>query len=306
MKVLVSGGTGLVGRYVVEELLAAGYQVIVGGRRAPLPRFFSRPVEFAALSLDPEKDPIDVFDDAYFFVHAAFSHVPGKYRGGEGDDPKSFHRLNLDGTVRLFEAAKRAGTRRCVFLSSRAAYGDHPPGTELVETMLPKPETLYGQIKLDAEGALTHLSAPGFAGVSLRATGVYGDLTPNKWDDLIADYLAGRPVAARAGTEVHGRDLGRAVRLMLETESTRISGEVFNISDITVDTQDILAPIRRETSGPHALPLPADKAALNPMNTAKIRALGWLPGGAPLFEETMRRLAAALPVSPRHESAQDR
>ncbi|MBX5147109.1 NAD-dependent epimerase/dehydratase family protein [Rhizobium lentis] len=294
MKVLVSGGTGLVGRYVVEELLAAGYQVIVGGRRAPLPRLFSRPVEFAALSLDPDKDQIDVFDDAYFFVHAAFSHVPGKYRGGEGDDPKSFRELNLDGTVRLFEAAKRAGTRRCVFLSSRAVYGERPAGTELIETMQPKPETLYGQIKLDAEGALTHLSTPGFAGVSLRATGIYGDLPPNKWDSLIADYLAGRPVAARAGTEVHGRDLGRAVRLMLETDSTRISGEIFNISDISVDTNDILSPIRREMGCRHALPAAADRAMLNPMSTAKIRALGWTPGGTALFEETMHRLAAGL------------
>ncbi|ANL35657.1 NAD-dependent epimerase/dehydratase family protein [Rhizobium phaseoli] len=306
MKVLVSGGTGLVGRYVVEELLSAGYQVIVGGRRAPHPRLFSRPVEFAALSLDPEHDQIDVFDDAYFFVHAAFSHIPGKYRGGEGDDPKSFHRLNLDGTVRLFEAAKRAGTRRCVFLSSRAAYGEHPAGTELTETMLPKPETLYGQIKLDAEGALTHLSTPGFAGVSLRATGIYGDLSPNKWDGLIDDYCAGRPIAPRAGTEVHGRDLGRAVRLMLETESTRISGEIFNVSDITVDTRDILAPIRRETDCRHALPAPADSTALNPMSTAKIRALGWMPGGTLLFDETMRRLAAALPTPPARESTQKR
>ncbi|MFS2176564.1 nucleoside-diphosphate-sugar epimerase [Rhizobium pisi] len=304
MKVLVSGGTGLVGRYVVEELLAAGYQVIVGGRRAPLPRLFSRPVEFAALSLDPDKDQIDIFDDAYFFVHAAFSHVPGKYRGGEGDDPKTFHRLNLDGTVQLFEAAKRAGTRRCVFLSSRAAYGEYPPGTELAETMLAEPETLYGRVKLDAERALADLTAPGFAGASLRATGVYGDLFPNKWDGLIADYLSGRPIAARAGTEVHGRDLARAARLMLETESTRISGEVFNVSDISVDTKDILSPIQRVTGCRHALPAPADKAALNPMSTAKIDALGWVPGGATLFEETMQRLAAALQQSPGHRSTQ--
>ncbi|OWV87020.1 UDP-glucose 4-epimerase [Rhizobium sp. R635] len=303
MKVLVSGGTGLVGRYVVEELLAAGYQVIVGGRRAPMPRLFSRPVEFAALSLDPDKDQIDIFDDAYFFVHAAFSHVPGKYRDGEGNDPKTFQKLNLDGTVRLFEAAKRAGTRRCVFLSSRATYGDHPPGTELAETMMTEPQTLYGRVKLDAERALADLAAPGFAGVSLRATGVYGDFFPNKWEGLIADYLAGRPVAARAGTEVHGRDLGRAVRLMLETESTRISGEIFNVSDISVDTNDILSPIRRETGCRYALPAPADGTALNPMSTAKIRALGWSPGGAPLFEETMRRLAAQLPASP-HRSTQ--
>ncbi|EJC81161.1 nucleoside-diphosphate-sugar epimerase [Rhizobium leguminosarum bv. trifolii WSM2297] len=304
MKVLVSGGTGLVGRYVVEELLTAGYQVIVGGRRAPHPRLFSRPVEFAALSLDPDKDQIDIFDDAYFFVHAAFNHVPGKYRGGEGDDPKTFHKLNLDGTVRLFEAAKRAGTRRCIFLSSRAAYGQHPEGTELTETMLAEPETLYGQVKLDAERALTHLSTPGFAGVSLRATGIYGDLSPNKWDGLIADYLAGRPVVSRAGTELHGRDLGRAVRLMLETESTRISGEVFNVSDISVDTRDILSPIGRETGCRHLLPPAADKAALNPMSTAKIRALGWMPGGAPLFEETMQQLAATLAAAPQHRSTQ--
>ncbi len=128
MKVLVSGGTGLVGRYVVEELLAAGYSVIVGGRRAPLPRLFSRPVEFAPLSLDPETDHIDAFDDAYFFVHAAFSHLPGKYRGGEGDDPEGFRRLNLDGTVKLFDTAKRAGTRRCIFISSRAVYQDDAAG----------------------------------------------------------------------------------------------------------------------------------------------------------------------------------
>ena len=304
MKVLVSGGTGLVGRYVVEELLAAGYQVIVGGRRAPHPRLFSRPVEFAALSLDPDKDQIDVFDDAYFFVHAAFSHVPGKYRGGEGDDPKSFQKLNLDGTVRLFEAAKRAGTRRCIFLSSRAAYGDHPPGTELAETMLAEPETLYGRVKLDAERALAHLTAPGFGGVSLRATGVYGELRPNKWDGLIADYLAGRPVAARAGTEVHGRDVGRAVRLMLEMESNRISGEVFNVSDISVDTNDILSPIRRETGCRHALPTRVDRAMLTSMSTAKIRALGWAPGGTALFEKTMQRLAAGLQRSPGHRSTQ--
>jgi hypothetical protein len=91
---------------------------------------------------------------------------------------------------------------------------------------------------------------------------------------------------------------------MLETESTRISGEVFNVSDISVDTRDILSPIRRETGCRHTLPAPADDAALNPMSTAKIRTLGWAPGGAPLFEETMQQLAAALPKSPRHRSTQ--
>ncbi|WP_416064619.1 NAD-dependent epimerase/dehydratase family protein [Rhizobium sp. ZK1] len=291
MKVLVSGGTGLVGRYIVEELLSAGYQVIVGARHAPLPRFFSRPVDFTPLSLDPDENDIGAFDDAYFFVHAAFSHVAGKYRGGEGDDPKAFRRLNLDGTVKLFDEAKRAGTRRCIFISSRAAYGEHAPGTELFETTSSIPETLYGQVKLDAERALAHLSGPSFTGVSLRATGIYGDHVPNKWDELIGDYLGGRPVSPRAGTEVHGRDLGSAVRLMLETETTRISGEAFNVSDIAVDTRDILSPIRQHVDCPFPLPEAADKTDLCAMNTRKIVALGWKPGGMPLFAQTMRHLA---------------
>ncbi len=303
MKVLVSGGTGLVGRYIVEELLSAGYQVIIGGRRAPLPQAYSRPVDFAPLSLDPDEDNIGAFDDAYFFVHAAFSHLEGKYRGGEGNDPMTFRRLNLDGTVKLFEEAKRAGPRRCIFISTRAAYGEHAPGTELFETMPATPETLYGQVKLDAERALAHLSGPGFAGASLRATGVYGDNSPGKWDRLIDDYLSGRPVLPRAGTEVHGRDLGRAVRLMLETESARISGEIFNVSDIAADTRDTLSPIRHHADCPFPLPEAADKAGLCAMNTDKIRALGWKPGGMPLFEQTMRQLAEKQTV-PRPSSTQ--
>jgi uncharacterized protein YbjT (DUF2867 family) len=87
MKVLISGGTGLVGRYIVEGLIDAGYQVIVGGRSPPAPGFFSKPVEFASLSLDPDLDQIEAFDDAYFFVHAAFHHLPGNTAGAKAMIP---------------------------------------------------------------------------------------------------------------------------------------------------------------------------------------------------------------------------
>jgi len=122
-------------------------------------------------------------------------------------------------------------------------------------------------------------------------TGVYGDFRPNKWDKLIEDYLAGRHLPSRAGTEVHGRDVGGAVRLMLEVDSYRISGETFNVSDVTLDTWDILEHIRWERDCLNRLPLPADKSQLTPMDTAKIRALGWSPGGMPLFNQTIHTLA---------------
>ncbi len=291
MKVLVSGGAGLVGRYIVEDLLDAGYAVTVGGRREPPPQFFSRPVGFAPLALDPDVDQSDAFDDAYFFVHAAFDHLPGMYRGGEGDDPATFRRLNLDGTAKLFETAKRAGVRRCVFLSSRAVYDGQGADSFLSEDLRLSPDTLYGEIKLMGEQVLADLSSPGFAGASLRLTGVYGNLRPNKWDDLLADYLAGRPIAPRAATEVHGRDVGQAVRLMLEAEASKVSGQSFNISDIVTDRREILSTCQLATGCRHPLPDPADKSAVGEMATDKIRALGWKPGGRALLEDTIKCLA---------------
>jgi len=295
MKVLVSGGTGLVGRYIVQELDARGYAVTVGGRHAPPLHLFPPRVAFTPLTLDPETDQTEIFHDIDAFVHAAFSHVPGKYRGGEGTDPAGFRRLNLDGTVALFEAARHAGVRRCVFLSSRAVYGD-PAGTALLrETAKTAPETLYGQVKRDAERALLSLGDADFVPTVLRATGVYGDLRPNKWDGLFADYLAGRPVPARAGTEVHGCDLAHAVRLMLTAPPDAVAGEVFNVSDIATDTRAILRPLQEATGSPHPL-LPASRHTLTgEMDTAKLRALGWSGGGLPLLEETVRRLAATMP-----------
>ncbi|WP_421873715.1 NAD-dependent epimerase/dehydratase family protein [Pararhizobium sp.] len=292
-RVLVSGGTGYAGRFIVEHLLANGYKVTVGGRTAPESGFFSKDVAFVPLRLDPDADQIEAFDHVYYFVHAAFDHLPGHYRGGEGDDPQEFRRANLDGTVRLFETARDAGVRRCVFLSSRAAYGPQPPGTVLREDMHGKPDTLYGELKLQAERSLLSLCGHGFVTASLRATGIYGPAGARqrqKWAGLFEDYLAGKPVPVRASTEVHGDDVARAVRLMLETDTVQINGETFNVSDFSTDTHEILSILQHLTHCPHALPTAGDQAALNPMGTCKIEALGWKPGGLELLRQTIGQL----------------
>jgi len=292
VKAFVSGATGLVGRYIVEDLLAAGYGVRIGGRSKPAGDLFSKPVEFSEFGLGAGEDPAPLFTDVNCFIHAAFDHVPGRYRGGEGDDPDAFRTRNLDGSVLLFEAARRAGVRRAVFLSSRAVYDGAAPGTVQTERLHLRPTSLYGDIKLKCEQALAALNGPAFTTASLRLTGVYGGLRPNKWDRLVADYLAGATIPVRAGSEVHGSDVGQAVRLMLETEPPLVAGEAFNVSDLIADTHEILSAIKELSGNPHPLPDRADKAAIAAMDCAKIRALGWKPGGMPLFEKTLRQLAA--------------
>lgn len=282
MRLAITGGTGLVGRFLVEGALAAGDAATVLCRTAPCPGFFSAPVGHLPYALG-DTPPLDGFDA---LIHCAFLHEPGRYRGGEGDEPVAFTRANLDGSVRLFEAARSAGISRVLFLSSRAVYGAYPPGTPLSEDMPPRPDTLYGEVKWQAEQALAALTAPGFATASLRATGVYGPAGPgqrHKWADLFDDYLAGRPIAPRRSTELHGADLAAAARLLLHSTQTG----AFNASDIILDRHDLLARVAELTGCPHPLPDRAT-APVSAMTADRLRALGWRPGG-------LDRLAASLP-----------
>jgi nucleoside-diphosphate-sugar epimerase len=249
MHVLVTGATGTVGRFVVPALAAAGHRVTTLGRTGDIRWTLADP--------SPSLPPADAL------VHLALAHRPGAYRGGEGDDPETFRRLNLDGTLRLFDAARDA---RIVFLASRAVYGDHRRGETLREADIPTPDSLYGAVKLEAERAL------GPRGASLRATGVYGG---DKWQLLFAAYLRGEEIAPRVSTEIHGADLAAAVLILLQRPETG----PFNASDILLDRHDLLARVRRLTGCPHPPPPRAEDPPPGVMSTERLRAIGWRPGG---------------------------
>lgn len=258
MHVLVTGAGGIVGRFVAAALVGAGHRVTTLGRHPG-----DHPWSLT--------DPAPSLPHADALVHAAFSHLPGRFRGGEGNDPAGFRRLNLDGTLRLFDAARDA---RIVLLSSRAVYGDHRRGETLREDDAPNPDSLYGEIKLAAERAL------GPRGASLRATGVYGG-RPNKWNELFASYLSGEPVAPRIATEIHGDDLAAAVVLLLGGRETG----PFNASDILLDRHDLLARVKALTGAAHALPPRGGGLRPGVMATTRLRALGWRPGGFARLDE---------------------
>lgn len=268
MKIALTGATGQVGRFIAAEIRAAGDELVPLSR--PRYRLGDRPA----------------LEGAEALVHAAFHHVPGRYRGGEGDDPEGFRRFNLDGSIRLFEAARAQGVRRVIFLSSRAVYGGYPAGTVLTEDLPPRPDTLYGQVKWQAERALEALDGPGFRTASIRATGVYGPGPDHKWAGLFEAFAKGAPIEPRRGTEVHGQDLAAAVRLLLRNAE---SG-AFHVSDILLDRRDLLARHAAVTGVRGTLPAESD-AAVSVMDCARLRALGWRPSGLDGLEACLSELA---------------
>lgn len=287
MRVGVTGGTGLVGRFIVNGALADGHDVTVLSRRPPRADFFLRPVAHQPYDLEEERISLTGLDA---IVHAAFDHIPGRYRGGEGDDPEGFLRRNLDGSLRLFAAAAKAGAR-VVFISSRAVYG--PQQGMLHEDMICNPDTLYGQAKLAAEQALI---ASGQAAMILRATGVYGAPGPgqrHKWADLFDDFAAGRWIEPRIGTEVHGECLALAVNRGLAGAEG-----VYNVSDILLDRHDLLAEWQAVTGVDGRLPARADASHFNEMSTARLERLGYWPGGMEWLRPTLREIAGQDGILP--------
>jgi nucleoside-diphosphate-sugar epimerase len=289
-RILVTGGTGYVGRFLVERLLADGDEVSIFGRNAPPANLFSRPVTFIAGDLEPERFAPHRLADYDAIVHAAFDHVPGKYRGGEGGDVDGFIRRNRDASIALFTAAKQAGVRRTVFLSTRAVYGPKAPGTVLTEEMPGEPDTLYGRVKLDVEHALTALADEHFTPVSLRVTGVYGPAgrgQAHKWSGLFADHLGGKPISPRAGTEVHGEDVAAVMRIALDHAAPP---PIINVSDLLIDRRDLLGIVDEITGIARPLPERADASAVNGMDCALLKSLGWKPGGKALLRTTVKKL----------------
>lgn len=261
MRILLTGGSGEVGAFVAPALVAAGHEVTHLARRRPAAGGRVAWELGGAVPVLPAADAL---------VHLAFDHAPGRYRGGEGDDPAGFLARNRDGSRALLDAT---GAERVVFLSSRAVYGDARRGEILREADPLAPDSLYGAMKRDVERDV--LARPG--GVVLRATGIYGrapGAAGHKWSGLFADYRAGRPVEPRRATEVHGADLAAAVLLALAAPAG-----VYNVSDLMVDRHDLLAGVRARVGGPEPPPR-AGGAPPGEMATDRLRAIGWRPGGA--------------------------
>lgn len=263
MRIALTGATGLVGRFLQTAITRAGHSCV------PLTGWrLGQPAELAGC-------------DA--LIHAAFAHVPGRYRGGEGDDPQGFWATNVEGSTDLFEDARAQGVQHVQFLSSRAVYDGHPPGAPLPDGTPVRPASLYGKAKVAVEERLAQMNAPDFRASWLRATGVYGPGPGHKWCGLFADFQAGRPIAPRLATEVHGDDLGDAAIRVIDAEA---SG-AFNVSDLILDRRDLLAAVGDVTGQASPLPSAADASGLSVMTCERLQKLGWRPGGMALLRKTL-------------------
>jgi nucleoside-diphosphate-sugar epimerase len=164
MLLALTGATGFIGQYLLREMPKRGHRV-----RALLRRPVSLPSETASAVIGDLARPQNM--SAALAGVDAVVHSAGLAHAMSGVPEDDYRLLNTEATIRLARAARRAGAKRFVFLSSIRAQSGPTADTVLTEALAPRPTDAYGRSKLAAEQGLAELDLDW---VSLRAVLVYG------------------------------------------------------------------------------------------------------------------------------------
>lgn len=196
--VVVTGGSGFVGRAVVRALTARGTPVTVVDQQ-PLPaELRGELVEHVRGDLlDPAVRSSAVLEGCTGIVHlAAITSVLRSI-----DQPARTHDANVVVTQELLELCRERGVGRMVLASTNAVVGDIGHAT-ITEDLPLRPLTPYGATKAACEMLLSgYAGSYGIAASSLRFTNIYGPGMAHK-DSFVPRLM--RAAAAGTGVQVYG------------------------------------------------------------------------------------------------------
>lgn len=279
--ILVTGGAGFIGSHVVDALAEAGREPVAldnfaSGDRANL-REGVRLVE--ADVADPGVADLIAELGPEVVVHAAAQvSVAASML-----DPSLDLAVNVEGTANVLAGAKRAGTRRFVFLSSGGGVYGEADGAG--EETLPRPQSYYAAHKYLAE---RYVEYSGLSYANARLANVYG---PRQRADLEGGVVAifmqrlseGLPITINGTGEqsrdfVYVADVVDALLTMADSERSGTwnvgTGEATTVLGLLRALEGLVGPAE---SVSHAPPRPGDVMHSRLSVEAIGRDLGWRP-----------------------------
>lgn len=163
-RIIVTGGSGFLGRHLLRSLVKAGYQVKNIDLRVN-PEF-----ETVVADVRDKSRMLEEIKDADLVFHLA-----SLIEAGESvKEPQKYIDYNLDGTLNILEAMRVNGIKNMAFSSSAAVYGE-PIQVPIKEDDRTIPINPYGMTKLAMEALLSsYVSSHGMTGIALRYFNLYG------------------------------------------------------------------------------------------------------------------------------------
>jgi UDP-glucose 4-epimerase len=225
MKILVTGGSGLVGRFVVGELSKIHETDILDRNPPPI-----QPAGFYQADILDLKALAGLLQGYDAVVHLAGIPHP------LNDPPETVFRVNALGTFNVLEACASAGIRRFIFMSSESTLGFAFSTTRMWPLSVPidehhalRPQDPYGLSKVTCELLCAGFSRrTGMQTLCLRAPWIWCPVKEEiaRYKELIQDYPKWYK---NLWAWIHVRDVARAIMMALEV-STDIKHEVMFIS----------------------------------------------------------------------------
>lgn len=234
-KILVTGGTGFIGRHLLDALCAAGHRPAASARDAkkvePLPEAIRTQARWLELDLlDHEATRACLLAEK----PTVLFHLAGQSARGEDAQAKAAcTALNVHATANLLKAAQQAGAERVLLIGSADEYGAGKSGA-LSEDATLAPVSDYGISKAEATRiAQKMFREDGCPVVILRPFTVYGTHQPRRMfvAEAVECAVSGRPFRMTAGTQkrdlVAVADVTRA--LMAAASLPHLEGQGINL-----------------------------------------------------------------------------
>lgn len=250
MRVLVTGGAGYIGSFVVEELLNDGHDVRVldnflFGDEALSPFRDNERLEIVEGDIRHIEDLSYALEDRTAVVHLA---------GIVGDPACSVNEqatqaVNVEATKALIETCKLHDIQRFVFASTCSVYGASER-MHLNEGSYLNPLSLYAESKIESEEIILYSTNDMFSDneitpTILRLGTIFGWSRRMRFD-LVVNLLTAKAILegdipVYGGEQyrplVHVHDAARAFAKVLEAPAEKIDHQIFNVGDNDLNYQ---------------------------------------------------------------------
>ena len=172
-KILVTGGSGFIGKAVCENLKKKNYKVNIASRR-DIATNLSGVKVYSINKINENTNWFEALNTVSCVIHcAAKTHVMNNIKQKTFT---SFREVNVEGTLNLAKQAVECGVKRFIFLSSIKVNGERTEKLSMFRyNDIPKPQDAYGISKWEAEKGLWEISKQsGLEVVIIRAPLVFG------------------------------------------------------------------------------------------------------------------------------------